>query len=152
MDIETTSILSSLMGKLKTLADHHTAVLIPGLLVNPETGGINWGNVFTGVLTAGLIASGSALIALSNKVSELSVLVLQRGTMIDQLPAVIEKLRVQEKAIDVINTGNVVATADRFRSSDAAKLEARLDARISREIDRLEGRLERNTQKGDYRK
>lgn len=151
MDFDSTSLFGSILHKLKDLYEI-PAVVIPGLLVNHETGGINWSNVFTGVLTAGLIASGSALIALSNKVSELSVLAIQRGTMIDQLPAVIEKLRIQEKAIDSINTGNVVATADRFRASDAAKLEARLDARISREIDRLEGRIERNNQKGEYRK
>ena len=147
MDFDSTSMLGSILHKLKDLYES-PAVVIPGLLVNQDTGGINWGNVFTGILTAGLLASGSALISLSNRVSELNALSVQRGVLTDQLPAVIEKLRVQEKAIDAINAGSVAATFDRFRASDAAKLEARLDARISREIDGLENRIERNRQKG----
>ena len=147
MDFDSTSMFGSILHKLKDLYES-PVVVIPGLLVNQDTGGINWGNVFTGILTAGLLASGSALISLSNRVSELNALSVQRGVLTDQLPAVIEKLRVQEKAIDAINAGSVAATFDRFRASDAAKLEARLDARISREIDGLENRIERNRQKG----
>ena len=147
MDFDSTSMFGSILHKLKDLYES-PVVVIPGLLVNQGTGGINWGNVFTGILTAGLLASGSALISLSNRVSELNALSVQRGVLTDPLPAVIEKLRVQEKAIDAINAGSVAATYDRFRASDAAKLEARLDARISREIDGLENRIERNRQKG----
>lgn len=139
---------SAFLAKLKLGVGLHTVFVLPGLIRDSETGQVNWNNVFTGVLTAGLLASGSSLISLSNKVSELNALASQRGAMIDQLPAILEKLRAQEKLLDNIASEKAAATTDRFRASDAIRLENQLESRFMRELHRLEDRLDRDISKG----
>lgn len=79
---------------------------LPAIIRDSETGQVNWSNVITGGLTACVIAAGTSLISLNNKVAELAVVSAQRGQYIEQIPAALERLRYQEKAVDALVTGN----------------------------------------------
>ncbi len=118
---------------------------LPAIIRDSETGQVNWSNVITGGLTACVIAAGTSLISLNNKVAELAVISAQRGQYIEQMPAALERLRYQEKAVDALVTGNAAATADRFRVSDAARMEARIETRFMQELAKLEARLDRES-------
>lgn len=122
-----------------------------GVLRDSETGQVQWSTVFTGVLTAGLIASGSSLVALNSKVTELAALASQRGAVIDQIPAALARQEMVMKRLDAIEAGNVTATNERFRSSDAQRMELKLEAMIQRELARIESRLDREAVKGGRR-
>jgi len=122
-----------------------------GVLRDSETGQVQWSTVFTGVLTAGLIASGSSLVALNSKVTELGALATQRGAIIDQLPAALARQEMVLKRLDAIEAGNVTATNDRFRASDAQRMELKLEAMVQRELARIESRLDREAAKGGRR-
>ncbi|OPZ08847.1 MAG: hypothetical protein BWZ07_03098 [Alphaproteobacteria bacterium ADurb.BinA280] len=124
---------------------------IAGVLRDSETGQVQWSTVFTGVLTAGLIASGSSLVALNSKVTELGALAAQRGAIIDQLPAALARQEMVLKRLDAIEAGNVTATNDRFRASDAQRMELKLEAMMQRELARLDARLDREVAKGGRR-
>lgn len=124
---------------------------VPAVLRDSETGQVQWSTVFTGVLTAGLIASGSSLVALNSKVTELSALAAQRGALIDQMPAALARQEIVMKRLDAIEAGNVTATNDRFRASDAQRMELKLEAMIQRELSRLESRIDKESTRGGKR-
>lgn len=135
--------------KLRGLSHMPMAGLaLPAIIRDSETGQVNWSNVITGGLTACVIAAGTSLISLNNKVAELSVIAAQRGQYIEQIPAALERLRYQERAVDALVTGSAAATADRFRASDAARMEARIETRFMQELAKLEARIDRESGKG----
>jgi hypothetical protein len=121
---------------------------MPAIIRDTETGQVNWSNVITGGLTACVIAAGTSLIGLNNKVSELTIIAAQRGQYIEQMPATLERVRHLEKAVDALVSGNASATADRFRASDAARMKAELEARFLQELARVENRIDRDAVKG----
>jgi hypothetical protein len=135
--------------KLRGLSNMPMAGLaLPAIIRDGETGQVNWSNVITGGLTACVIAAGTSLISLNNKVAELAVISAQRGQYIEQIPAALERLRYQEKAVDALVTGNAAATSDRFRASDAARMELRIETRFMQELAKLESRLDRESGRG----
>jgi hypothetical protein len=135
--------------KLRGLSNMPMAGLaLPAIIRDSETGQVNWSNVITGGLTACVIAAGTSLISLNNKVAELAVISAQRGQYIEQIPAALERLRYQEKAVDALVTGNAAATSDRFRASDAARMELRIETRFMQELAKLESRLDRESGRG----
>lgn len=140
--------LNALANKLPHALKGAYFMALPAVLRDSETGQVQWSTVFTGVLTAGLIASGSSLVALNSKVTELSALAAQRGAIIDQLPAALARQEMVLKRLDAIEAGNVTATNDRFRASDAQRMELKLEAMMQREIARIESRIDRDAQKG----
>jgi hypothetical protein len=61
--------------KLRGLSNMPMAGLaLPAIIRDSETGQVNWSNVITGGLTACVIAAGTSLISLNNKVAELAVI------------------------------------------------------------------------------
>lgn len=121
---------------------------LPAIIRDSETGQVNWSNVITGGLTACVIAAGTSLISLNNKVSELTVIAAQRSQYIEQIPAALERLRSMEKAVDSLVAGNAAATADRFRGSDAARMKVEIETRFLQELSRVENRIDRESGKG----
>ena len=121
---------------------------LPAIIRDSETGQVNWSNVITGGLTACVIAAGTSLISLNNKVSELTVIAAQRSQYIEQIPAALERLRSMEKAVDSLVAGNAAATSDRFRGSDAARMKVEIETRFLQELSRLESRIDRESGKG----
>jgi hypothetical protein len=144
MDIDLTPFLQKVRG----LSSIDFAMALPAVLRDSETGQINWNHVITGGLTTCVIAAGTSLISLNNKVSELTVLAAQRSQYIEQIPAALERLKAQEKAMDSLMAGNVAATSDRFRASDANRMEARLETRFLQELTKLENRIDRESGRG----
>ena len=136
---------SIIVQKFRGLSHIDFAMLLPAVLRDSETGQINWNHVITGGLTTCVIAAGTSLISLNNKVSELTVLAAQRSQYIEQIPAALERLRAQEKAMDSLMAGNVAATSDRFRASDAVRMEARFETRFLQELTKLESRIDRES-------
>ncbi len=143
--------IGALAQKLPQALKGVGAMAISGVLMDSETGQVQWSTVFTGVLTAGLIASGSSLVALNSKVTELAALASQRGSVIDQIPAALARQEMVMKRLDAIEAGNVTATNDRFRASDAQRMELKLEAMMQRELARLDARLDREVAKGGRR-
>jgi len=147
VDIDLNALAQKLPHALKGVG----AIMSVGVLRDSETGQVQWSTVFTGVLTAGLIASGSSLVALNSKVTELGALATQRGAIIDQLPAALARQEMVLKRLDAIEAGNVTATNDRFRASDAQRMELKLEAMVQRELARIESRIDREVAKGGRR-
>jgi len=146
MDFDPNLVLQKLRG-----LSHHLpgmGLVLPAIIRDSETGQVNWSNVITGGLTACVIAAGTSLISLNNKVSELTVIAAHRSQYIEQMPAAMERLRQQEKAVDALVNGSAVATSERFRASDAARLEARMETRFLQELAKLEARIDRESGKG----
>ena len=121
---------------------------LPAIIRDSETGQVNWSNIITGGLTACVIAAGTSLISLNNKVSELTVITAQRSQYIEQIPAALERLRAMEKAVDSLVAGNAAATSDRFRGSDAARMKVEIETRFLQELSRVEHRIDRESVKG----
>jgi len=121
---------------------------LPAIIRDSETGQVNWSNIITGGLTACVIAAGTSLISLNNKVAELTVIAAQRSQYVEQIPAAMERLRAQEKAVDALITGNASATSERFRASDASRMKAEIESRFLQEIAKLENRIDRELGKG----
>ena len=69
------------LQKLRGMSHHMPMVglALPAIIRDSETGQVNWSNVITGGLTACVIAAGTSLISLNNKVSELTVIAAQRS-------------------------------------------------------------------------
>lgn len=142
--------LNLIWQKLRALS-HHVPLagfMMPAIIRDTETGQVNWSNVITGGLTACVIAAGTSLISQSKEISELKVLAAQRQQYIEQIPAALERLRAQEKAVDALVTGSAAATSDRFRASDAARMEARIETRFLQELAKLEARVDRESGRG----
>jgi hypothetical protein len=132
--------------KLRGLSHMPMAGLaLPAIIRDSETGQVNWSNVITGGLTACVIAAGTSLISLNSKVAELAIIAAQRGQYIDQIPAALERLRAQEKAVDALVTGNASATSERFRTSDASRMKAEIESRFLQELAKLESRMDRES-------
>ena len=121
---------------------------LPAIIRDSETGQVNWSNVITAGLTACVIAAGTTLISINKEVAELKVIAAQRSQYIEQIPAALERLRAQEKAVDALITGNASATSERFRSSDASRMKAEIEGRFLQEIAKLENRIDRESGKG----
>ena len=146
MDFDPNLVLQKLRG-----LSHHLpgmGLVLPAIIRDSETGQVNWSNVITGGLTACVIAAGTSLISLNNKVSELTVITAHRTQYIEQMPAALERLRATEKTVDSLVAGNAAATADRFRGSDAARMKSEIESRFLQEIAKLEGRIDRESGKG----
>lgn len=142
MDFDPNLVIQKLRGMSAV------GLALPAIIRDSETGQVNWSNVITGGLTACVIAVGTSLISLNNKVSELTVLAAQRQQYIEQMPAAMERLRQQEKAVDALVNGSVAATSERFRASDATRMEARIETRFLQELAKLEARIDRESGKG----
>jgi len=138
------------LQKIRGLSHHMPMIglALPAIIRDSETGQVNWSNIITGGLTACVIAAGTSLISLNNKVAELTVITAQRSQYIEQIPAAMERLRAQEKAVDALITGNAAATSDRFRASDASRMKAEIESRFLQEIAKLENRIDRELGKG----
>ena len=136
--------------KLRGLSQHMlgAGLALPAVIRDSETGQVNWSNIITGGLTACVIAAGTSLVSVNKEVAELRVIVAQRQQYIEQIPAAIERLRAQEKAVDALVSGSASATADRFRASDAARMKAEMETRLLQELARLEARKDRESGKG----
>ena len=147
MDIDLNLIAQKLRGTLSFPIGAFPIMLIK----DPETGQINWSNIITSSLAAGVIAVGSSLISISNKLSELSIIVAQRSTYVEQLPVIATRQQNVIERLEKIEGGNVAATNDRFRRGDAERMEAGIERRITSEIARLERRID-NIQQGGSRK
>jgi hypothetical protein len=145
MDLDPNLVIQKLRGLV------NLSFVLPAVLRDSETGQINWSNVVTGALTAGLIASGSSLFALNAKVAELSLLAQQRGAYIEQLPVLATRQQHVLDRLEKLEEGKTAATNERFRKSDGDQLRTDLERRIAIEIARTEARIDRELMKG-YKK
>ena len=134
--------------KLRGLSSTHLAMALPAVLRDSETGQVNWSNVVTGALTAGLIASGSSLFALNSKVAELSLLAQQRGQYIEQLPVIATRQQQVLERLEKLEEGRTAATNDRFRKADGDQLRAEFERRLALEVLRIETRIDRELMRG----
>ena len=110
-------------------------------IIKDEEGQIKWSSILTGGLTAGLIAAASSLLSMQQTLTELRTKYEGRAAQVDMIPALAERQRFVLEELTAIRTEKAAATSDRFRGSDAQRLEERLQRHIDaldRRIDELE--------------
>ena len=137
-DIDMSALVDKLHPALKGVG-----IMAIDMIRDSQTGQVQWSTVFTGVLTAGLIAAASSIIALNSKVTELAALASQRAASIDNIPAMQARQENVIRRLDSIESGNALAVNDRFRAADAQRMELRLETLIAKDISRIESRIER---------
>lgn len=110
-------------------------------IIKDEEGQIKWSSILTGGLTAGLIAAATSLFSIQQTLTELRTKYEGRAAQVELIPTIAERQRYMMEELTAIRTEKAAATSDRFRGSDAQRLEERLQRHIDaldRRIDELE--------------
>ncbi len=141
MDLPQIDSLHAIATKAKLLIDAPMALLASSIIKDDE-GQIKWSSIITGGLTAGMIASASSLISMQQTLTELRTVTGHRAPYIEKIPQIDAKMDFALQEIAALKSGSVSATAERFRASDGARLEARLEKAIDTEVSRLERKIE----------
>lgn len=142
MDFENTQNAANLAAhKLQ-----HLAVLspyLPAIVRDPESGEIRWSVVVQGVLSAAILGIGASYIQTYREIAEIRIIQSQRGADIGAIPSLSTKIDYLTREVESLKDGRAAATSDRFRASDAQRLEERLQKEIGKISDRLD-RTERD--------
>lgn len=120
---------------------HHAAAMasfIPAIVRDPESGEIRWSVVVQGVLSAAILGIGASYIQTYREIAELRIVQAQRTTDINAIPSLSTKLEYLVREVESLKDGRAAATSDRFRASDAQRLEERMQKEISKISDRLD--------------
>jgi len=130
------------LQKARSMAEHSAVVgLAATSILKDEEGQIKWSSILTGGLTAGLIAAATSLFSMQQSLTELRTKYDGRAAHVELIPTIAERQRYMMEELTAIRTEKAAATSDRFRGSDAQRLEERLQRHIDaldRRIDELE--------------
>lgn len=127
------------LQKARSMAEHSAVVgLAATSIIKDEEGQIKWSSILTGGLTAGLIAAATSLFSMQQSLTELRTKYDSRASHVELIPTIAERQRFVLEELTAIRTEKAAATSDRFRGSDAQRLEERLQ----RHIDALDRRLD----------
>lgn len=135
-------ILPHVLAKLRAISDHPAMLAVAATsIIKDEEGQIKWSSILTGGLTAGLIAAATSLFSVQQTLTELRTKYEGRAAQVELIPAINERQRFMLEELAALRTEKASATSDRFRGSDAQRLEERLQRHIdalNRRIDDLE--------------
>lgn len=134
--------LFQVLQKVRGMTEHSAVVgLAATSIIKDEEGQIKWSAVLTGGLTAGLIAASTSLFSMQQTLTELRTKYDGRAAQVDLIPAIAERQRFILEELTALRAERASATSDRFRGSDAQRLEERLQKHIDaldRRLDELE--------------
>jgi gas vesicle protein len=131
-----------LVAKARAISEHRELLAVAATsIIKDEEGQIKWSAVLTGGLTAGLIAAATSLFSVQQTLTELRTKYEGRAAQVELIPTIAERQRFMVEELSALRTEKAAATSDRFRGSDAQRLEERLQRHIDsldRRIDELE--------------
>lgn len=107
-------------------------------LIKDEEGQIKWGAVLNGVVTAGMVASVMSLFTMQQTLTELRTKYEGRAAQVELIPTMNERQKFILEELNALRAEKASATSDRFRGSDAQRMEER----IQRYIDALDRRID----------
>lgn len=137
MDMPQIDLLHAITAKAKMLVDAPIAILASSIIKDDE-GQIKWSSIMTGGLTAGLIAAATSMFSMQQTLTELRTKYEGRAAQVEMIPAINERQRFVLEELAALRSEKAAATNDRFRGSDALRLEERLQ----RNIDALDRRID----------
>lgn len=112
--------------------------ILASSLIKDEEGQIKWGAVLNGVVTAGMVASVMSLFTMQQTLTELRTKYEVRAAQVELIPTINERQRFILEELNAMRAEKASATSDRFRGSDAQRMEER----IQRHIDALDRRID----------
>ena len=124
----------------------HLAALspyLPAIVRDPESGEIRWSVVVQGVLSAAILGIGVSYVQMYREIAEIRIIQSQRSADINAVPSLSTKIDYLAREVESLKDERAAATSDRFRASDAQRLEERLQKEIGKISDRLD-RTERD--------
>ena len=111
--------------------------ILASSLIKDEEGQIKWGAVLNGVVTAGMVASVMSLFTMQQTLTELRTKYEVRAAQVELVPTMNERQKFILEELNAMRAEKASATSDRFRGSDAQRMEER----IQRHIDALDRRI-----------
>lgn len=130
------------LSKARDMCEHPVMMAAAATsIIKDEEGQIKWPTVLTGGLTAGLIAAATSLFTMQQTLTELRTKYEGRAAHVELIPAINERQRYMLEELSSIKNEKSSATSDRFRGSDAQRLEERLQRQydaLARRVDDLE--------------
>lgn len=136
MDIQN-DLWHMVAAKVRLVQDAPLFILASSL-IKDEEGQIKWGAVLNGVVTAGMVASVMSLFTMQQTLTELRTKYEGRAAQVDLIPAMNERQKFIIDELNALRAEKASATSDRFRGSDAQRMEER----IQRHIDALDRRID----------
>lgn len=112
--------------------------ILASSLIKDEEGQIKWGAVLNGVVTAGMVASVMSLFTMQQTLTELRTKYEVRAAQVELIPTMNERQKFILEELNAMRAEKASATSDRFRGSDAQRMEER----IQRHIDALDRRID----------
>lgn len=112
--------------------------ILASSLIKDEEGQIKWGAVLNGVVTAGMVASVMSLFTMQQTLTELRTKYEGRAAQVELIPTMNERQKFILEELNALRAEKASATSDRFRGSDAQRMEER----IQRYIDALDRRID----------
>ncbi len=112
--------------------------ILASSLIKDEEGQIKWGAVLNGVVTAGMVASVMSLFTMQQTLTELRTKYEVRAAQVELIPTINERQKFILEELNAMRAEKASATSDRFRGSDAQRMEER----IQRHIDALDRRID----------
>lgn len=129
----------NVMQRAREMAEHSGVMAVAATsIIKDDEGQIKWSSILTGGLTAGLIAAATSLFSMQQTLTELRTKYEGRAAQVEMIPAINERQRFVLEELTAIRSEKATATNDRFRGSDALRLEERLQ----RNIDALDRRID----------
>ena len=142
MDFDSTHSAANLAAhKLPHLAA--LSPYVPAIVRDPDSGEIRWSVVVQGVLSAAILGIGASYIQTYREIAEIRIVQAQRAADIGSIPALSTKIDYLTREVESLKDERSAATSDRFRASEAQRLEERLQKEIGKISDRLD-RTERD--------
>ena len=127
------------LAKARDMSSHSAVMAVAATsIIKDDDGQIKWSSILTGGLTAGLIAAATSLFSMQQTLTELRTKYEGRAAQVELIPAINERQRFVLEELTAIRSEKATATNDRFRGSDALRLEERLQ----RNIDALDRRID----------
>ncbi len=127
------------LAKARDMSSHSAVMAVAATsIIKDDDGQIKWSSILTGGLTAGLIAAATSLFSMQQTLTELRTKYEGRAAQVEMIPAINERQRFVLEELAALRSEKAAATNDRFRGSDAQRLEERLQ----RSIDALNRRVD----------
>ena len=136
MDIQN-DLWHMVAAKVRLVQDAPLFILASSL-IKDEEGQIKWGAVLNGVVTAGMVASVMSLFTMQQTLTELRTKYEVRAAQVELIPTINERQKFILEELNAMRAEKASATSDRFRGSDAQRMEER----IQRHIDALDRRID----------
>lgn len=127
------------LAKARDMSSHSAVMAVAATsIIKDDDGQIKWSSIMTGGLTAGLIAAATSMFSMQQTLTELRTKYEGRAAQVEMIPAINERQRFVLEELAALRSEKATATNDRFRGSDAQRLEERLQ----RNIDSLDRRID----------